>query len=330
MKCLLRWRHAALASMLAGCALSVQAQVIEMKWGHVYDATSIFHQQAEQAAKKIGEQSDHRIHIEVVPASKLGQENDFPLMLANNSVQIAYMSHATLGEGYAPLKLGSYPFAFKDLDHVRKYLASPLLADLMKGYNERSGNHMAASVYYGARQVTSNRPLLKPEDFRDLKLYEPDASAYQLFATAIDARPVTLPFMALYGSLKKNEVEAQDNPLAVVKSRKLYEVQKYVQLTGHMYDVLGIVIAKDTWAKLTPALQTMVDKVLGDTAKWTNVGVIAGELEDEQFLRGKGMTVSTVNRQPFVERIAKRSTPEQFGARPGDYGRLQALAGPTH
>ena len=66
--------------------------------------------------------------------------------------------------------------------------------------------------------------------------------------------------------------------------------------------------------------------MLVDGAKWTNVGVIAGELEDEQFLRSKGMTVSPVNRQPFLERIARRATPEQFGARPGDYAKLQALA----
>lgn len=154
----------------------------------------------------------------------------------------------------------------------------------------------------------------------------PAAAAYQLFATALDAKPVTLPFMALYGALKKNEVEAQENPLGIVRSKKLYEVQKYVQLTAHVYDTLGIVIGKAAWAKLSAPQQAMVEKTLADTAKWTNVGVIAGELEDEQFLRGKGMTVSPVNRQLFLERIAKRSTPEQLGARPGDFRRLQALA----
>ena len=326
MKSFLPWRQAGVLLMALGSVAASYAQVLQFKWGHVYEPTSIFHQQAELAARKIAELSDGKIKIEVVPSSKLGQEGDFPLMLANNSVQIAYVGQATLAEGYPPLRLGSYPFAFKDLDHMRKYLASPLLADLMKGYNERSGNRMVASVYYGARQVTSNKPLLRPEDFRDLRLYVPDASAYQLFATALDAKPVTVPFMNLYNALKKNEVEAQDTPLGIVRAKKLYEVQKYVQLTAHVYDTLGIVIGKEAWAKLTPQQQALMEKVLSETAKWTNVGVIAGELEDEQSLRGKGMTVSTVNRQPFVERIARRSTPEQLGARPGDYAKLQALA----
>lgn len=143
--------------------------------------------------------------------------------------------------------------------------------------------------------------------------------------SALDAKPVTLPFMSLYGSLKKNEVEAQENPLDIVKSKKLYEVQKYVLLTAHVYDTLGVVIGKAAWGKLTPQQQTMVEKVLVETAKWTNVGVIAGELEDEKFLRDKDMTVSPANRQLFLERVVKRSTPEQLGARPGDYARLQAL-----
>ncbi|WP_395350836.1 TRAP transporter substrate-binding protein DctP [Variovorax sp. UC122_21] len=243
----------ACAAFGAGVAPS-HAQVLQLKWGHVYEASSIFHQQAELAARKIAEQSEGKIRIEVVPASRLGQEGDYPLMLANDSVQIAYVTAATLAEGYAPLRLGSYPFAFKDLDHVRKYLASPLLGQLMKGYDERSGNHLVASVYYGARQVTSNRPLARPEDFRDLRLHVPDASAYQLFATALDAKPVTLPYVGLYDALKKNEVEAQEYPLSTVKAKKLYEVQKYVQLTAHVYDTLGIVIGKAAWAKLsTPA-----------------------------------------------------------------------------
>lgn len=327
MKSLLPWRRAGVLCMALAGAVAAHAQVLQFKWGHVYEPTSIFHQQAELAARKIAEQSDGKIKIEVVPSSKLGQEADFPLMLANDSVQIAYVGQATLAEGYPPLSLGSYPFAFKDLDHMRKYLASPLLADLMKGYNERSGNRMVAAVYYGARQVTSAKPLSKPEDFRDLRLYVPAAAAYQLFATALDAKPVTLPFMSLYSALKKNEVEAQENPLDIVKSKKLYEVQKYVLLTAHVYDTLGIVIGKAAWARLAPQQQAMVEKVLVETAKWTNVGVIAGELEDEKFLRDKGMTVAPVNRQLFLERIVKRSTPEQVGARPGDYAKLQALAG---
>lgn len=77
--------------------------------------------------------------------------------------------------------------------------------------------------------------------------------------------------------------------------------------------------------RLNPQQQAMVEKVLVETAKWTNVGVIAGELEDEKFLRDKGMTVTQANRLPFLERVGKRSTPEQMGARPGDYARLQAL-----
>ena len=330
MKSFLPWHRTGLFLLALASAVAAQAQVLQLKWAHVYEPTSIFHQQAEMAARKIAEQSEGRILVEVVPSSKLGQESDFPLMLANDSVQIAYVGQATLAEGYAPLNLASYPFAFKDLDHVRKYLASPLLAELMKGYNEKSGNRMVAAVYYGARQVTSARPLARPDDFRDLKLYVPDAAAYQLFATALDAKPVTLPFMSLYGALKKNEVEAQDNPLGIVRSKKLYEVQKYVMLTAHVYDTLGIVIGKAAWARLAPPQQAMLEKVLADTARWTNVGVIAGELEDEQFLRGKGMTVSTVNRQLFQERVVKRSTPEQLGARPGDYARLQALASGAH
>ena len=165
MKSFLPWRRAGVLLMALGGVVAAQAQVLQFKWGHVFEPGSIFHQQAELAARKIGEQSEGKIKIEVVPSSKLGQEGDYALMLANDSLQIAYVGQATLAEGYPPLRLGSYPFAFKDLAHMRKYLASPLLAELMKGYDEKSGNHMVAPVYFGARQVTSASRCKSPRTF---------------------------------------------------------------------------------------------------------------------------------------------------------------------
>ena len=77
MKSLLPWRRAGVLLCLAVAgAVAAHAQALQFKWGHVYEPTSIFHQQAELAARKIAEQSEGKIRIEVVPSSKLGQEGD--------------------------------------------------------------------------------------------------------------------------------------------------------------------------------------------------------------------------------------------------------------
>ncbi|WP_447787619.1 hypothetical protein [Variovorax boronicumulans] len=108
-KRLMSWRRAAVLCVAMGSAAVACAQVQQFKWGHIYEPASIFHQQAELAARKIAEQSEGKIKIEVVPASKLGQERDYALMLANDSMQIAYVGQATLAEGYPPLAWAATP-----------------------------------------------------------------------------------------------------------------------------------------------------------------------------------------------------------------------------
>lgn len=324
----LSWgKTAALAAGLLAAAMAAHSQPVLLKWGHVYEPESIFHQQAEQAARKIAEQSQGQIKVEVVPAAKLGRESDFPLMLANDAVQIAFIAQAALADTHPPLRLGNYPFAIRDLEHLRKYLDSQLLAELMKGYGERSGNQLAATVYRGARYVSADRPLQKPEDFQGLRVYVPEAASYRLFVTALDAKPVDPPYGSLRDALrKKTEADALEGPLAVLRSQKLYEVHKHLLLSAHSYDTLGIVIGKAAWARLSAAQQALVHKALADAGRWINVAVIAGELQDQQFLRDQGMTLAQADRKLFLERVMKRSTPEQMGVRPGDFARLQSLA----
>ncbi|HEY3049401.1 MAG TPA: TRAP transporter substrate-binding protein DctP [Polaromonas sp.] len=305
--------------------VSAHAQVHHLKWAHVYEPTETFHTQAQAAARKIFEQSGGKIVIEVVPSSKAGKEADYPSMLAQDSIQMAYVGIAILGKDYPPLLLGHFPFAFKDVEHVRRFLVSALFGELMKGYQDKTGNRMVAGVYYGARHVTSNQPIQRLEDFRGKRCRVPDAPAYRLFASAMGATPVTIPFADVYGALKSGQADMQENPLPTIKSKRFYEVQKYVALTSHIYDNLGIVVNGPAWNRLSREQQDLMEKVLADAALWASVSIISAEMQDEQTLKEKGMTILRADRDLLRERVVQFASPEQLGLRSGDYERLRGM-----
>jgi TRAP-type C4-dicarboxylate transport system substrate-binding protein len=71
-----------------------------------------------------------------------------------------------------------------------------------------------------------------------------------------------MPFAELYGALESKAVDGQENPFAVILSSKLYEVNKYVSETNHVYATNPVQISKRFWDKLSPAEQ----KLLQDAA----------------------------------------------------------------
>ena len=81
---------------------------------------------------------------------------------------------------------------FRDYEHRDKFRNSELFAGLAEGYAEASGNHVTAMTYYGARHVTSNKPILTPADMQGLKIRVPNAPLYMMFPEAVDANPAPI------------------------------------------------------------------------------------------------------------------------------------------
>jgi len=74
------------------------------------------------------------------------------------------------------------------------------------------------------------------------------------------ANPVPMPFAELYNALESKAVDGQENPYAVILSSKLYEVNKYVSGTNHVYATNPVQISKRFWDKLSPAEQKVLQE----------------------------------------------------------------------
>ena len=169
-------------------ARHAQAQA-KLKWAHVYEVSEPYHKWSVWAGDEIKKRTNGRYEVQVFPASSLGKESDINQGLTLGTVDIILTGASFAGRTYPPLAVSYFPFIFRDAEHMLKYSKSDVFKELTKGYDEKSGNHVTALTYYGARMVTSSaaRPIAKPEDMKGLKIRVPDAPAYVAFPKALGA-----------------------------------------------------------------------------------------------------------------------------------------------
>src|SRR5690606_22232434 len=140
------------------------------------------------------------------PSSSLGTDEAIIEGLSLGTIDIIYTGPAFMAQNYAPIAISDYPFVFRDLEHWRAYWGSDLFAELGQAYEDATGNIHVAAGYYGARQITANKPILTPDDMKGLKIRVAGAPAYMLFPTVVGANPTPMAFAEVYLGLSQGTV----------------------------------------------------------------------------------------------------------------------------
>ena len=320
---------------IACCALLVSVTSLsglasaqtKLKWAHVYETSEPFHKWSVWAGEEIKKRTNGKYEVQVFPASTLGKEADINQGLTLGSVDIILSGASFAGNTYRPLAVTYFPFIFRDAEHLLKYAKSDVFRELAKGYDDKSGNHITALNYYGARHVTSSaaKPVAKPEDMKGLKIRVPDAPAYLAFPKALGANATPIAFAEVYLALQNGTVDAQENPLPTIEAKKFYEVQKNISLTGHIIDSLLTITSGQLWSKLSADEKKIFSDVMQEAAEKTGREIIAAEVRLAEEFKKKGNNVITVDKNAFREAVLKNTKPTDHGYRQQDYDRISAI-----
>lgn len=312
---------------LAIASISSQAIAQEvLKWGHVYESSTPYHQAAVAAGKAFEEATNGRYSIEVFPASQLGKEVALNEALSLGVVDIIYTGVSFLAQAYPPISISDYPFVLRDFDHWKAYSESDLFAEMSGEYTRITGNLVVpALTYYGARHVTSNKPILQPSDMEKLKIRVPNAPSYLMFPQVTGANPTPLAFSEVYLALQQGVVDAQENPLPTIQFKKFYEVQSHINMTGHITNSLVTLISPATISKLSDEDAAALEKALIGAAADASAQIVNAENELTDWFREQGVSVNEVDRTPFIEAVAPSLTSGDVPWESSVYERLQAL-----
>jgi TRAP-type transport system periplasmic protein len=223
------------------------------------EASATARRLAEMAAA-IGHETDGDFRLDVFPASRLGPDPQMFADLRAGTLDF-YLSGALLG-GVAPTSaLPLMPFVFRDSSAVFAALDGPL-GDMIRGEIAAAGLHaFRRSWQNGFHHITtSTRPIHGAADFAGLKIRTPGGEFAADFFRTLGAEAGMVPFSGMYQALKAKAFDGQSDPLAIVQSLRLYEVQRYLSLTAHWWTGFTLLANAASWQKLPAEIQAVTER----------------------------------------------------------------------
>jgi tripartite ATP-independent transporter DctP family solute receptor len=306
-------RSLALAAFaLAAVAATAQAQTTKLTLGHGAAPGNPRNEAAVKFAETVKAKTSGRYEIQVAHSSQLGDDAAMITALRSGTLDMSANSQGAIANvvpEYAALGL---PFLFNDIQSAWKLLDSPVGEELAK---RTAAKGMIVLGYWdnGIRHVSNSKRAIKaPADMKGLKIRTPPDTMTVDIMQALGADAQQIKFSELYVALQQGVVDGQENPLANVASAKLYEVQKYLSLTGHKYEATPFLMSKRAWERLSAADQKVFQEAAAEATQLQRK--LSKEADDKLVseLKSKGVQIDTVERKPFVD--ATRSVYDKWSA----------------
>jgi len=195
-------------------------------------------------------------------------------------------------------------FAFTDYPTVWKAMDGDLGA-YVRGEIAKANLVVMEKIWdNGFRQTTSSsRPINSPDDFKGFKIRVPVSPLWTSMFKAFDASPASINFSEVYSALQTRIVEGQENPLALIATAKLYEVQKYCSLTNHMWDGFWFLANRRAWEKLPEDIRTIVASNINSAALKERADTEKLNATVREELAGKGLVFNQPVVAPFREKL---------------------------
>jgi tripartite ATP-independent transporter DctP family solute receptor len=307
------------AAIVGSFGARAQTAEFTYKYANNLPAAHPMNLRANEAAEKIKQETGGRVVIQIFPNNQLGSDTDMLSQVRSGGVEFFTLSPLILSTLVPNASLSGIGFAFPNYDAVWKAMDGELGA-YVRGQITKSNLVVMDKIWdNGFRQITSsNKPIQVPEDLKGFKIRVPVSPLWTSMFTAFGASPASINFAEVYTALQTKIVDGQENPLAIISTAKLYEVQKYCSATNHMWDGFWFLANRRAWDRLPEDLRTIVAKHLNDAAvaERTDVAKLNAGLKDE--LVSKGMVFNEPQAGPFREALRKAGFYAEWKKKYGD------------
>ncbi|MGQ4880529.1 TRAP transporter substrate-binding protein [Billgrantia sp. LNSP4103-1] len=315
-------RLTAVAGALAMSVGTAAAQEVTLRYGHMHTPNSIAGMQAEWLAEAIAEKTNGEVAVDIFPNSQLGKLQELAEAVSTGSIAISHNTAGAIGSLYPPFAAFDTPYLYRDIDHLMAVMDvdSPVMEELNEGLVDASGVRLLYAFYFGTRHLTANQEVKTPSDLEGVKIRSIPFPIYMATVEGMGAVPVPVDWAEVPTALATGVVEGQENPVNVVVTSKLNEVQSHMMMTGHISAAQVIVMNDDTWQSLSPAHQEAITEAAAEVRERATAAMLEAEAEDFASLREAGMHIVGPEdgldieafRTRVRERIAEEFT-EQYG-----------------
>jgi TRAP-type transport system periplasmic protein len=272
-----------------------------------------------EAAARINQQSNGSIQIEVFANSQLGSDTDMLSQLRSGGIEFLTLPGTILATLVPIASINGIGFAFADYDQVWKAMDGEF-GGYIRSAIQKSGLHAFPKMFdNGFRQVTSRAaPISKASDLTGLKIRVPPSPVQVSLFKALGASPTPINFSELYSALQTHVVEAQENPLAVIETAHMFEVQKYCAITNHIWDGFWLLVNARIWNSLSKDQKELIENNFTQSTEdqRSDVRALNASLMDK--LKARGMTFNEVDTSSFRTKLAEVGFYKEWKAKYGN------------
>jgi tripartite ATP-independent transporter DctP family solute receptor len=243
----------------------------------------------------------NKVKVDLYPSTQLGNERDLVEGLQLGTIDLVVTSTGPVG-GFVPkMFVVDLPFLFRNREHAYKVLDGPIGKDLLAALSAK-GIKGLAFWENGFRQITNHvRPIDKPEDLKGIKIRTMENKVHLASFRAFGASPTPMAWSEVYTALQQKTIDAQENPIAIIYHQKIFEVQKYIALTGHFYSPALLLMSEKTFTGLSKNVQKIMTDIALECATYERNLLRDSEAKQLSELKAKGMQVTTPDKKPFQD-----------------------------
>ncbi|MBU2947998.1 TRAP transporter substrate-binding protein [Zobellia uliginosa] len=244
------------------------------------------------------ERSKGRIKVEVYPSEQLAKEIEAIRLIQADVIDMT-TTGSTLTNWFEVATFCELPFLMQDSTDMNRYIQGPIGKLMEEEMINKSGLRSLGHFERGPRHLTSNRPIRHPDDLNGLIVRVPNVPSFVTLWKALGAKPTPMAFSEVFTSLQQGTIEAQENPFAMINNAGFSEVQKYLNLTGHVMSWVYPVIGEKQFQRLPPDLQEFFLEAAKDMQAYEHRLFLENEKMVQDELREKGMEFIEVDKDAF-------------------------------
>jgi tripartite ATP-independent transporter DctP family solute receptor len=307
------------AALVSSFGVRAQSAEFVYKYANNLPVAHPMNLRAKEAADKIKEETGGRVEIQIFPNNQLGSDTDMLSQVRSGGVEFFTLSPLILSTLVPNASISGIGFAFPNYDAVWRAMDGELGA-YVRGQIAKANLIVMDKIWdNGFRQVTSsNKAIVTPEDLKGFKIRVPVSPLWTSMFTAFGSAPASINFAEVYTALQTKVVDGQENPLAIISTAKLFEVQKHASMTNHMWDGFWFLANRRAWERLPEDLRAVVAKHINASgvAERSDVAKLNAGLKDD--LVAKGMTFNDPDPGPFREALKKAGFYGEWKKKYGD------------
>lgn len=301
-------KASAAASVLGGIGMPLIARAQQAEFTYKYannlPDTHPLNVRAREMSAAIKAETNGRFDLQVFPNNQLGSDTDVLSQIRSGGVEFFTLSGLILATLVPAASINGIGFAFPDYETVWKAMDGDL-GDYVRGEITKANLVVMDKIWdNGFRQTTSSTKAINgPDDLKGFKIRVPVSPLWTSMYKAFDAAPASINFSEVYSALQTRVVEGQENPLALISTAKLYEVQKFCSLTNHMWDGFWFLANRRAWERIPADVRAIVAKNINAAAVQERDDTAKLNASVRQDLAGKGLTFNQPDVAPFRDKL---------------------------